>query len=77
MIRAGEEVKVAPHRGYHEVKAAIKFPLTVLLLFDPNPEIPESVRVPLTAAVPVLSNSIDKPTNAKRQSFWLDNNARR
>jgi len=78
-IVAGHFVKVAPHRSYHEVKEAIRGCITVTLVFDPNPEIPETVVVPLTAGVPVLRSSVGKverleaKAGSKRtQSHWRD-----
>ena len=60
MIRPGMKVKLAPHRGYHEVLDARRGGLVVEFLFNPNPVIPETVMVPLTAAVPVHRSSLPR-----------------
>lgn len=67
-IVAGHRVKVAPHRGYHEVKEAIRGCITVTFIFDPNPEIPETVVVPLTAGIPVLKSSLGKVERLDRKA---------
>jgi len=60
MIEPGMSVKLAPHRGYHRVIEVHRGGLSVTFIFSPNPVIPESVLVPLTAGIPVHRSSLTR-----------------